>query len=121
MSLDRGGASIAIIVISAGVILICVALASIAALARVHAVVDAAADLSALAAANQLLVSTDPCAVARTVAHRNDVALDSCTISGAVVAVTVSKPLPAGVAALSGSRAVGDAYAQLQRTPGAWD
>ena len=114
MRADRGGATVAIAAISSGVILVSLGLASVAALARVHAVVDSAADLAALAAANQLLFSADPCSVARDVARRNQVSLDRCVITGARVAVAVSRVLPVGIATLTQNRAVGHAYAQLQ-------
>ena len=65
-----------------------------AALARLHTEADTAADLSALAAASQLLGGVEPCASGRQIATANGATLISCRVHGMTVSVRVSVPLP---------------------------
>jgi secretion/DNA translocation related TadE-like protein len=75
---DRGSASIW--VLAGGALLILVAMVAIlrgtATLARHRA--ETAADASALAAAAQIGVSSQPCAAAATIAAANDASLSAC-------------------------------------------
>lgn len=54
-----------------------------------HRTAQSAADLAALAGANALQVSEDPCAAASAIADRNDARLESCEVAGEDVTVTV--------------------------------
>lgn len=62
--------------------------------ALTHTRADAAADLVAIAAANQLLVSPEPCATAAVVAAEHSVELSRCDVRGTLVTVTVAAALP---------------------------
>jgi secretion/DNA translocation related TadE-like protein len=115
---EAGVATILIVCLSAVTVLMSMALASVVVVTRIHASVDTSADLAALAAANRLLLDANPCLAARKVAERNKTLLDRCVITGATVAVVVSRPLPASIAAFAHlDRAVGRAYAALVVDP----
>lgn len=90
--LDRGSATV-LVVMSIGVVLICLtgALALLSAVQASHRA-RAAADLAALAGA-QVLVAADPrppCAVASGVAAGNGAALVACSVIGDDITVSVT-------------------------------
>ncbi|MDO5503343.1 MAG: histidine kinase [Actinomycetia bacterium] len=97
---ERGGISVVMAVVSVLIVLIGggAVLATSAAAANARA--QAAADLSALAAAGALIEGLrgggthDPCAAAARIAHANGASVRSCVMDSAVnVTVAVSVPL----------------------------
>ncbi|WP_028659793.1 Rv3654c family TadE-like protein [Nocardioides insulae] len=70
------------------------ALGVVAAMFVGHRTAQAAADLSALAAAGAVGRGEDPCGVAAEVAGRNRGDLTTCEVSGLEVVVTVTVPGP---------------------------
>lgn len=64
-------------------------LASVGVLVAKHRHVSNAADLAALAAASALQQGNEACAMAATIAERNDVRLESCVVEGQQVVVQV--------------------------------
>jgi secretion/DNA translocation related TadE-like protein len=99
---DRGAATVWLVAVMAVVCVIGVAVCEVAAARVARHRAQSAADLAALAGAQRALgVTREACDHARLVAHANGAVLESCSLTGAVVEVTTSVPVPL-VAALAG-------------------
>ncbi len=91
---ERGAASIVAIACLAVLLLVGAALGVVAAMFHAHRTAQAAADLSALAAAVAIGRGDDPCAAAATIAVANGAALTGCSMQGRDARVEVSVPGP---------------------------
>lgn len=85
--------------------------------AVVHGRAQAAADMTAIAGAGQILTTTEPCDTAAQIAVRNDARLLSCEVSGAVVVVSIAVPLPQPMRVVGHVEARASAAAELQIDP----
>lgn len=85
---DRGVATVLMASILAGIMILVCAIAIAVDVVHTKSQAATAADLTALAAAEQVLLG-DPCATAVAVAHRNNSELASCDIQGEDVQVEV--------------------------------
>lgn len=78
------------------------ALMSLTQIAYVHARSDSAADLTALAVADAMLLTEDPCVAGARTANENDAVLQSCQLNGLTVRVETSTRLPRSLERLTG-------------------
>ncbi|WP_370246968.1 Rv3654c family TadE-like protein [Nocardioides sp.] len=104
---DRGAATVLVVALCGLLLLLGTALAVLGAAVVAHRRAQAAADLAALAGAQQLLVGADACAAATELAARHGARMVRCTVTGADVAVEVVVPGPRwhGLGADLGARA----------------
>jgi secretion/DNA translocation related TadE-like protein len=87
-------------------------------IAAVHAQVDAAADLTALAVAGMLLEDDSPCDRGRQIAEANGAQLHECEIEGLSATVTVAGDLPSALSRLVGrQQSISAATAELPASP----
>jgi secretion/DNA translocation related TadE-like protein len=86
---DRGSASVLTLAVAGVLLLVGAALGVVAAMVVAHRQAQAAADLSALAAARTLADGGDPCAAASGLAAANGASLTACTVAGRDVRVRV--------------------------------
>ena len=109
---ERGAASLFAVACLAMLLLVGAALGVVAAMLRAHRTAQAAADLSALAAAVASGRGDDPCAAAAAIAVANGATLTSCSTQGreALVQVVVDGPRWLGQ--------VGDLAAEARAGPG---
>ncbi|MFC6286902.1 Rv3654c family TadE-like protein [Nocardioides sp. GCM10027113] len=87
---EHGSATLAATTFLAVLLLLGVALGTVAAMVRAHHVAESAADLSALAGAVALRDGGAACPAAARVAAANGAELTDCRSAGAVVEVTVT-------------------------------
>lgn len=117
-TVDSGSAGL-LSLIGVLVILSCgYAIALAASVARIHTQTDAAADLTALAVAGDLLSAGDPCETGRVIAEANSAELRGCIVTGLSASITVATPLPSGLALLGKPEAVSRATAELRWSDG---
>lgn len=86
---DRGASSLLAVAMIGVLLLLGSALGVVAALVGAHRTAQAAADLAALAGADALSATRDPCAAAGAVAVANTASLASCDVDGRDVRVRV--------------------------------
>jgi secretion/DNA translocation related TadE-like protein len=91
---ERGSATLFAVSCLAVLLLMGAALGVVTAMVRSHRMAQAAADLSALAAADAVGSARDPCAAAAATAAANDARLTTCAVTGreATVDVVVDGP-----------------------------
>lgn len=116
---ERGSASVLVALWVVVLVVAASAAGVIAAVLHARVVAASAADLAALAAASDVLAGeTVACQRAGAVARANDARLESCSLSGAGVRVTVSVPAPAVPAQSTDRlRLAGRAHAELVAQP----
>lgn len=94
---DDGSAGLLLIWGCLVVISMGVAFAGLALVGAIHARVDGAADLAALAVTDSLLRDENPCAVGARIAELNGAVLEQCHVAGLSARVTVSYEIPASI------------------------
>ena len=104
---ERGSASILMLAVSAGLVVVALAVAVLAGTSAARTRAQSAADLAVLAAATAAMyASAVPCDLAAETARRNGAELGSCTGEGAgVYLVSVRVSAPAGRTAAASARA----------------
>lgn len=95
---DAGSATLATLALASLVVLLAAVIVAVGQFAQQRIAANAAADLSALAAAGRWDLGSDgACAVARRVARDNGGRLDSCEVVGTEVSVVVEVVAPPAV------------------------
>ena len=96
MSDQRGAATVVTVALAGVLLLVGAAAGVVGAIVVAHRQAQAAADLSALAAATAAAdpAGRDPCTVADQIASENEASLRSCVVEGQDVVVEVTVPGP---------------------------
>jgi secretion/DNA translocation related TadE-like protein len=92
---DRGGVTVLVVALAGVMMLLGTALGICVALVKAHREAQSAADLSALAAAREAAWGGSACQTAARIARRNAADLETCTVTGSTVTVTVRVAGPA--------------------------
>jgi len=87
---DRGSATVFVVIALTMILFATLVIATIGGLVVGHRRAQAAADLSALAAASALGTAEDPCAAADAVAAANGASVESCGSGQSAVTIVVS-------------------------------
>lgn len=106
MLTDRGSATIFVVIGLALVLFAGSAVAAICGLVVAHRHAQSAADLAAIAGAEAVGTSRDPCAAAGSVAAWNAATVEACEVTAGVVTLTVTVPGPALIGSVIRPRAV---------------
>lgn len=91
---DRGAATLLVLSVTGVLMFVGLGLSGVAAIVLTQRSAQAAADLSALAAASAAVAGKDACAAATQIAVANSGILERCAQSGSVVTVAVTVPGP---------------------------
>lgn len=112
---ERGASSLVVVALTGLLVTVTVALLGAVVLVHSHRVAAAAADLAALAGAQQQMLGADACAVAAAVAQENGARLTTCVEEGERLRVVVGVPAPGWVGDVTGAVLRGEALAGSSR------